>query len=99
MAYVAEKAIQGEQRKNKCGTHNPKVGGSNPPPATKILKSKAFTGYQAHFPKTISDHFGDGFRIPVLQDHRNHLIVGLPLAVRHRPAVNIHRGLNAGMAH
>jgi hypothetical protein len=29
----------------------------------------------------------------------NYIAVCLPLAVRHRPAVHIHRCLNAGMAH
>ncbi len=34
-----------------------------------------------------------------LQYHFHHVAVGLPFAVRHCPAIDIHRRLNAGMAH
>jgi len=84
--------------------HNPKVGGSNPSPATnpsnKLQVSKRNL-------KTILDHINVRFRVFVynrirrfyLQDHLNYIAVCPPLAVRHRPAVHIHRCLNAGMAH
>src|ERR1039458_4432383 len=88
--------------------HNPKVAGSNPAPATKFLIGYELPGV---IPKTTLAHDSHRCRFRGLcfwlvrgaagwlQNHLDHVPVCLPFAVRHCPAVDIHCGLNAGMAH
>ncbi len=84
--------------------HNPKVGGSNPPPATNQISWLRASGAN---PRTILDHINDSFQLILfrlffpgcLQNHLNDVVVGLPLAFGHRPAVHVHRRLNARVAH
>ena len=84
--------------------HNPKVGGSNPSPATNPSNKLQVTKRNL---KTILDHINQRFWFFLynrvgrfyLQDHLNYIAVCLPLTVRHRPAVDIHCCLNAGVAH
>jgi hypothetical protein len=93
-----------EQTRSRSETHNPKVGGSNPSPATNPSNKLQVAKRNL---KTILDHIKLRFRVFLynrirrfyLQDHLNYIAVGLPLAVRHRPAVDIHCCLNAGVTH
>src|ERR1035437_8796122 len=88
--------------------HNPKVAGSNPAPATNPFNKLRASGAN---PKTTLAHDSHRCRFcglyfwlvrgatGWLQNHLDHVPVCLPFAVCHCPAVDIHCGLNAGMAH
>src|ERR1017187_8580749 len=94
---------QHERRRNINQTHNPKVEGSNPSPATKSFNRLRVFEHRTKLPLTPNSQnwlcrarVHGGLR---LQNHLHDLAIGVSLGVGHGLAVNVHGRLDAGVTH